>query len=60
MDAEARDFHTHTAGIFVGGASDDLGKREGVALGLEGEFARPDQRPIYDYSRQAWLKKKTD
>ena len=27
--------------------------------GLEGEFARPDQRPIYDYSRQAWLKKKT-
>ena len=34
----AGNYHTHTAGIFVGGASDDLGKREGFALGIEYEY----------------------
>lgn len=43
MHNAARNYHTHTAGIFVGGASDDLGKREGFALGLEYEY-RFDRR----------------
>ena len=43
MHYASGDYHTHTAGLFVGGASDDLGKREGFALGLEYEY-RFDRR----------------
>jgi hypothetical protein len=37
----------------------DLEWAKRVFDSLEGEFDRPDRRPIYDYSRRTWLKERT-